>query len=308
MGRHAYLIMTYDRWEQLGVLINLIDDERNDIFLHINALSKDVPFEIIKNMVNNARLIILERFPIFWGDYSITNCIIQSLKTINRTGQYEYIHLLSGMDLPIKSQNYIHDFFDKNKGANFINTYPFGALPKAWYQRVSLYNSGTKYFRHKNVCIRKIARGIDKVGRKVQLLLGVDRVKKLCSAQNITIMGGATWFSITEQLAVAIIDNENLIKRIFSDRTIFADEMFVQTIVWSFGFGETIFDSSDLYKTGNGSMRYIDWSRGAPYTWAMKDLEELRLSNCLFARKFDQNTDWDIIDSVASMIRNDPRR
>lgn len=33
---------------------------------------------------------------------------------------YDYLHILSGEDLPLKSQTYICDFFQKNNGKEFI--------------------------------------------------------------------------------------------------------------------------------------------------------------------------------------------
>ena len=43
--------MPYDRWEQLGDLLGLLDDLRNDIFFHINSLSENVPFEELAKKV-----------------------------------------------------------------------------------------------------------------------------------------------------------------------------------------------------------------------------------------------------------------
>lgn len=36
LGKHAYCIMAHGNWEQLQMLITALDDERNDIFLHID--------------------------------------------------------------------------------------------------------------------------------------------------------------------------------------------------------------------------------------------------------------------------------
>ena len=36
-------------------------------------------------------------------------------------GNYDYYHLISGMDLPIKTQKEIHEFFENNKGKEFIH-------------------------------------------------------------------------------------------------------------------------------------------------------------------------------------------
>lgn len=52
-------------------------------------------------------------------------------------------------------------------------------------------------------------------------------------------------------------------------------------------FYNTLYDVSDLK---NGSMRYIDWKRGKPYTWGQEeyDFDELMSSPYMFARKFDE--------------------
>lgn len=36
---HAYCIMAHGNWEQLQMLINMLDDCRNDIYLHIDKKS-----------------------------------------------------------------------------------------------------------------------------------------------------------------------------------------------------------------------------------------------------------------------------
>ena len=41
MGKHAYLIIAHDKFEQLKRLLLLLDDERNDIYLHIDSKAKD---------------------------------------------------------------------------------------------------------------------------------------------------------------------------------------------------------------------------------------------------------------------------
>ena len=49
-------------------------------------------------------------------------------------------------------------------------------------------------------------------------------------------------------------------------------------------------------------MRKIDWSRGGPYVWRKEDFEELIDSDCMFARKFDEKIDLEIIDLLYKRI------
>ena len=49
MGKHAYLIMAHNEFYILEKLLKLIDDERNDIYLHIDKKAKNFNFDKIKN-------------------------------------------------------------------------------------------------------------------------------------------------------------------------------------------------------------------------------------------------------------------
>jgi len=51
-------------------------------------------------------------------------------------------------------------------------------------------------------------------------------------------------------------------------------------------------------------MRKIDWNRGTPYTWLKKDYEELINSEFLFARKFSETVDSEIIDKIFNKLYN----
>lgn len=49
-------------------------------------------------------------------------------------------------------------------------------------------------------------------------------------------------------------------------------------------------------------MRDIDWHRGSPYIWRISDYDELMKSEFLFARKFDEDVDSQIIDLIVSTL------
>lgn len=48
----------------------------------------------------------------------------------------------------------------------------------------------------------------------------------------------------------------------------------------------------------HSSMRCIDWERGTPYTYTLDDYKMLMASDKLFARKFDENTDFQICEKI----------
>ena len=62
-----------------------------------------------------------KRIKIYWGSISLTKVYLRILQYAYEKGEYKYYHILSGVDLPIKSQDNIHHLFDvKYCGKEFI--------------------------------------------------------------------------------------------------------------------------------------------------------------------------------------------
>ena len=51
------------------------------------------------------------------------------------------------------------------------------------------------------------------------------------------------------------------------------------------------------------NQRYIDWTRGEPYTFKINDYDELIKSDMLFARKFSTKIDKEIVDKIYDYVR-----
>ncbi|MGL5245877.1 MAG: beta-1,6-N-acetylglucosaminyltransferase, partial [Sarcina sp.] len=80
-----------------------------------------------------------------------------------------------------------------------------------------------------------------------------------------------------------------------------SDEVFLQTFSLNSSFKNKIYS---ITSENNGSLRFIDWKRGNPYVFRINDFEELIKPSYLFARKFDVNTDKEIIDKLYDYIKN----
>lgn len=66
MGKHAYLIMAHGDWYTLKTLLKMIDNARNDIFLHIDKKSNP-EFQELKSAVQKSNLYFTERVSVMWG-------------------------------------------------------------------------------------------------------------------------------------------------------------------------------------------------------------------------------------------------
>lgn len=133
MNRHAYLIMAHNQFETLAVLLGLLDDERNDIYLHVDVKAVDFDADRLRRRVHKAVLHLVDRRDVRWGGYSEVECEMALLRAaILRP--HAYYHLLSGVDLPIKSQDYIHQFFAANRGSEYIAFSPRDEWPATFFR------------------------------------------------------------------------------------------------------------------------------------------------------------------------------
>lgn len=295
--KHAYLIMAHNQFYILEKLLKLLDDNRNDIFLHIDKKVKNFDFNYYKNLVKYSEIIFIERLDIRWADVSQIECTIKLLESAKKYSKeqynkgYKYYHFISGVDLPIKTQNYIHNFLD-NKSFEFVHFAPDEDRKNIEF-RYKYRCFFTKHLRRKGVY--RIFNLLNKIGLYLQKNLDIDRTKN----ENIKMMFGANWFSITDDFAGYVLNKKDWILNRFK-YSISGDEEVIQTLIYNSRFYEKIYMKKEQQKNNDhvACMRKIDWKRGFPYTWTKNDYKELLESKCLFARKFDENKDKEIIDMI----------
>ena len=188
------------------------------------------------------------------------------------------------MDLPLKNQEYIHNFFDKNKGLEFITC----EYSDRWLHRFKYYHLLRGIQRKRGSIIGKILTGGDIILVQIQKILHINRLNK-----STKIYKGSNWFSITDEFLSHILSREEEINKLIKF-SLCADESFIQTI---------IMDSPFKYSLAGTNMRLIDWNRGEPYTFQTDDFNELVNSEMLFARKFDENTDFKVVLELSNHLQ-----
>lgn len=300
--KHAYMVIAHNNFEQLGTLLSLLDDKRNDIFVHIDEKVRD--FEKLKReLLCNVKLSSLKFIPrlrVTWGDFSLIQVEINLLKTALETGTYRYFHLLSGACIPLHSQDYIHAFFERNDGKEFVNfgteEYIGKVVDRCRYYYFFQKEIGNSE-KLRSLLLRKIRGGVI----ILQKIFKVNRLRKI--DEKVVIAAGSNWFSITNDLANYVVRCESWIYDTFHCG-ICVDELFLQTIVFNSPFYKKCYIST-LANGVKGNVRLIDWERGAPYVWRAYDLEELMQSDCMFARKFDEYVDNQVIEDIRKEVSNE---
>lgn len=298
MGKHAYLIMAHSQIALLSKLLQCLDDERNDIFIHLDAKSK-IHTDSLKRFVVKSSIYFTKRIAVKWGGYSQIAAELLLLDAATKHNQYDYYHLLTGADLPLKKQSEIHKWFDEHKGKEFVSLEKCNIEDnKVVFDKVMYYYPLQEILPRKSkfkLLLTRLIRGCQKI-------LRINRLKKY----NINELGiGSAYFDITDFLARFILSKREIIEKQYK-YTFCADEIFLQTLLINSDLEIDYYQCDCLLphpyieKKYFDVMRAIDWTRGSPYVYRLDDYQMLKDSECLFARKFDENIDLKIIEKIVS--------
>ena len=277
--KDAFLIMAHTNFSQLQTLIGLLDDPRNDIYLHVDKRS--TTFRSDRIQVKHAGLVFIHRIRVNWGGHSQIECELNLLKAAVPKG-YRYYHLLSGADLPLKTQDELHAFFAEASPRNFIRFDTKSILSGDFHHRIDTYHLLQDHFGLNTGFVPGLLRRIEGCALMIQKAMGIRR------RRYVQPYKGTNWFSITHDLARYVLSREKLIRRQFY-YTVCADEVFLHSIVMDSPYRQNLVDDS---------LRAIDWTRGTPYVYRVEDVEQLLCSDRIFARKFDENIDPAAIKKV----------
>lgn len=282
--KHAYLILAHHEFGLLQTLIDCLDDVRNDIYVHIDKKVNILP----ELHTERANLTILnQRVDIRWADYSMIEAEFTLFKAAQKNGPYAYYHLLSGVDLPLKSQDYIHHFFEANDGKEFVG-YTLTEMTPETIRRMQRWHLFPRHFSRK----RDVYGIFRRIFLRCQELLGIRRNRETIFTK------GSQWVSITEPLVQFLLGQEAWAQKTFT-HTFVPDECLMQTLCWNSPLREKLYNTRS---DGEGCMRAIGWHDGELSDWTAADYDTLAASPALFARKFN-NSDPEFIRRIVALTK-----
>lgn len=313
MKKHAYLIIAHNNLEQLQYLISKLDDDRNDIYIMLDSKFKikQEDKETLETFTKSSKMILTDRISVHWGGYSQVKAECILFETAHSCYNYDYYHLLSGSDLPLVSQDVIHEFFDKNPNKIFATLVDDKLFEKNnAIERVKYY-----YFFESlnsrsvtNPVFRKLLNLYRKAELKIQKIIRIDRTKKI----NCKVSYASNWLSLDQETVELLINNKLFIEKTFKN-TRLTDELFIPTLINKFGLQNKYFYTkaiNDLPEEFQGNLRYINWWDGSPHTWEYtdKDVGQLKCGIKLghfFSRKFDLSKNPEYKEVIDNLIRKD---
>lgn len=275
MGKHAILILVHNNLERVNDFFEIYD-HRFYFFIHIDSKSKisNERIEMVKKSNSNI-VFIGSEYKVNWGGFNFLKAILLLCKKAVDYGGFDYIHSTSESNLPIKTKNEFVDFFEKNRGYQFIEHFPLET--DKWYlgglNRFNLYNLYDTFnakTKIGNFTINKI--------KTAQKLIGINRdIKKRIP----NLFGGSCWFSLTHDCVsycLNYLDTHPEFLKCFKYSHC-PEEALFQTVILNSPFKDQVI---------NDHLNYIDWefrNGNSPANLDLSDLPILLDSEKLSARK-----------------------
>lgn len=277
--KFAYCIIAHNEPLVLQRLLNMIDDYSNEIYLHVDRKSKSLSKDLVEGWVKKSTIHVYSEYSVGWGGDNMIWTELFLFKNACQT-KHDYYHLLSGVDLPIKSRLAIQQFFNENNGKEFVGVnYGWTARNNIDidYRYKVFHFFGDRVGKDKHNALFIPSRLLSIIQYK---LLPFDRSKHT----KLIYYGGSQWVSITHNFAKYLVSKQSLINKLFKD-TFCCDEVFIQTILLNSPFranvylngGESVYDAC---------LRYLSFNVESPRSLSVEDYQRLKTTKAIFARKF----------------------
>lgn len=266
--KHAYLIIAHNEFDTLRLLVNTLDDERNDIFVHIDKKVRQMP----ELHTDKSRMYVIERrIDVRWGNVSQIETELLLWEVTRQNGPYDFYHLISGTHLPLKSQDELQLFFEQYSGKCI-----FSNLAK----RDKDYQEILKLHRL-NICTRGYAVQNKFIARLSQFIwksfIAVQRFLKITVNDGIQFYWANNWCSLPQDAVDFILANKRAILKRYR-WSFCGDEWFAPTELMASDLKDKVIDSEQLL--------YGTIGKSNAHVLTMNDAEDISRSNCCFGRKF----------------------
>ncbi|AIQ17742.1 hypothetical protein H70357_14535 [Paenibacillus sp. FSL H7-0357] len=281
----AYVILCHKNPEQINLLIDRLSDEHVDFFLHVDKKSG-----IEEQIVHREHIhFVKDPVEVQWGHYSQIECILKGFELIKQHGYYNYIHIISGQDLPLVSNGTIVEFFQKNEGKEFVKYLQLPNEAEMWgcYYRVSVY--------YPKFLVSRVKAVSEVRNRYINLVMSVPWLKRSLKHLPDKLYKGSNWMSITGECMEYILEFTRTSPgyiRLFKN-SFCGDEIFFHSIILNSPFKDNVV---------NEIKRYTDWETGPefPRTLRAVDYERIRTQGqgCFWGRKFDLDVDRSIVEDL----------
>lgn len=270
----SFVVTAYKDFENLSRIVKRLSPDFN-IFIHVDSSSTSITDEDIKQLNSMANVYVEKRLEISWGSYKHLLAILSlSRRALSFTSAKGYIHLISGQDIPIRSNKEFLSFFDNNTSI-YMDCRTLDEMEPHQLKMFQIKNHFWKY-NYWNKCVH-LLRDIDTWFQRKFIFLndnfgGVKNVAQ-----------GLVWMSLPCDAARYVLDY-------LESHPAFLKDIFCAQIPEEFVFQTVLVNSPFKENINQNNLRYADWSRrngSLPAYLDLSDLNKIVNSECFFARKID---------------------
>lgn len=267
----AYVISAYKLPGQVARLVRRLAAPGTSFVVHVDRNSPRHVAAAMEAGVRDLRDVrFLPRHRCYWGGFGHVRASLKGVEDLlARRVDFDYVVLLTGQDYPLRRADEIAAALEAAAGMSFMSSWP---LPRpGWDGRD----------------------GLDRVERwhyvgPGGLHISVPRRRAL----DIPVRGGSPYWCLArpavEHVQATVRARPEIVR--FFEHAYIPDELFFQTVLGASPYTASIVDDN---------LRYIDWSATpAPKILTMDDLPALLASGKLFARKFDETVDAEVLDAL----------
>lgn len=232
----CYLILAHNNFRHLDRLIKALADEGSSFYIHIDKKVEETYIPSSEKVS-----VIPERVDINWGGFSMIDATLALLNYgIAHSPNADYYMLISGVDYPIRSKEFLYNLLEK--GQEYIDLaavpVPYKPVERYEYYYFDYDRRNLKHYNPKFLA---------------EVLLKKFKIKRKAPFK---IYAGTQWFALTRACVQYVLDTVNKDKRYidFFRRTLVPDEAFFQTVV----------GNSPFYERTASSLTYTDWEVTVP--------------------------------------------
>lgn len=282
--KHAYLIIAHNEFGILQRLVEALDDPRNDLYVHIDKKAGALP--TLQTQLSPLHVVV-DRIDVRWGNVSQIECELKLFETAYQHGPYDFYHIISGVHLPLKSNDCIDAFFSAIAGNEIMHMWPFDDYEAD--TKIRFRHFFTSIYKSPRKPLRNFSQLVWNINVKIHRCFGIRRYK----AQ--TFYKSDNWVSLTQDAVSHLVHRKKEILNKYRF-TFCGDEFFVASELKACGDRFHIMDRNELL--------FVDFINGAPRDLDATDWEALQKSECLFARKFN-SSDLEFIQAVINHSNHD---
>lgn len=285
----AILLQCHKNSKQINMLIQTLKHPDIDIYVHVDQKSN-----IKDDIMKNEQVFILPdelRVDVQWGKFSQVEASLNLMEYASRKKAYDFYWICSGQDFPIKKVDEIVRFFETHSQNcfRFWESKNFQGIENNLDKRNTIYYP---LWVLGNQMPRRILKRL-----WIELTGGYYKTFKLFRRRysyKLQSYFGSSWFAVTQETWLwmkTYLENHPQMIQYYKNCNC-PDESFFHTLVMASPYAHQMTDY----------LHYIDFPKGSnsPRILQSEDYGDMIASKYLMARKFDLNSQPDVIKKLAA--------